>query len=76
VKPNLITLAAGAFGAAELTIAQLCYDEQNDRLLLISVLDGVRHWSHTAPRVASSGMCRSRVICHTRHGSPTARSAW
>ena len=33
-------------------------------------------WCRTAPRVASSGMCRSRVICHTRHGSPTARSAW
>ena len=43
VKPNLITLAASAFGAAELTIAQLCYDEQNDRLLFISSLDGVRH---------------------------------
>jgi hypothetical protein len=40
VKPNLITLAASAFGAAELTIAQLCYDEQNDRLLFISSLDG------------------------------------
>ena len=33
-------------------------------------------WSPTAPRAASSGMCRSRVICRTRHGSPTARSAW
>jgi hypothetical protein len=43
VKPNLITLAASAFGAAELTISQLCYDEQNDRLLFISSLDGVRH---------------------------------
>ena len=43
VKPNLITLAASAFGAAELTITQLCYDEQNDRLLFISSLDGVRH---------------------------------
>jgi hypothetical protein len=43
VKPHLITLAAGAFGAAELTITQLCYDEQNDRLLFISSLDGVRH---------------------------------
>ena len=43
MKPNLITLVASEFGAAELTIAQLCYDEQNDRLLFISVLDGVRH---------------------------------
>jgi Putative phage tail protein len=43
VKPKLITLAASEFGAAELTIAQLCYDEQNDRLLFISVLNGVRH---------------------------------
>ena len=43
MKPNPITLAASAFGAAELTIAQLCYDEQNDRLLFISSLDGVRH---------------------------------
>ena len=43
VKPNLITLAASALGAAELTISQLCYDEQNDRLLFISFVDGVRH---------------------------------
>ena len=61
VKPKLITLAANAFGAAELTITQLCYDEQNDRLLFISSLDGVRHLVHTAPRVASSGMCGSGV---------------
>ena len=26
-----------------MTIGQLCYDEQNDRLLFISVLDSVRH---------------------------------
>jgi hypothetical protein len=43
VKPKLVTLAAGDFGAAEMTISQLCYDEQNDRLLFISTLDGVRH---------------------------------
>jgi hypothetical protein len=43
VKPNLITLAASELGAAELTISQLRYDEQNDRLLFISSLDGVRH---------------------------------
>ena len=36
VKPNLITLAASEFGAVTLTCAQLCYDEQNDRLLFIS----------------------------------------
>jgi hypothetical protein len=43
VKPKLITLAASAFGASLMTCTQLCYDEQNDRLLFISVLDGVRH---------------------------------
>jgi hypothetical protein len=43
VKPKLITLAASAFGAAELTITQLCYDEQNDRLLFTTELDGARH---------------------------------
>jgi hypothetical protein len=43
VKPNLIALDASAFGAALMTITQLCYDEQSDRLLFISLLDGVRH---------------------------------
>ena len=38
-----ITLAAGELGAGTMTATQLCYDEQNDRLLFISVLDGVRH---------------------------------
>ena len=57
VKPKLITLAASAFGAAELTISQLCYDEQNDRLLFISSLDGVRHL------VSYSAAERHRLVC-------------
>ncbi len=43
VTSQLITLAAGELGAGTMTATQLCYDEQNDRLLFISVLDGVRH---------------------------------
>ena len=43
VTSRLITLAAGELGAGTMTATQLCYDEQNDRLLFISVLDGVRH---------------------------------
>ena len=57
-----------------MTIGHLCYDEQNDRLLFITYSTASATWSPTAPRVASSGMCRSRAICHTRRGSPTARS--
>jgi hypothetical protein len=43
VKPTAITLTAASLGASQMTIGNLCYDEQNDRLLFISVLDGVRH---------------------------------
>jgi hypothetical protein len=43
VKPTAITLTATSLGASQMTIGNLCYDAQNDRLLFISVLDGVRH---------------------------------
>jgi hypothetical protein len=67
VKPKLITLAASAFGAAELTISQLCYDEQNDRLLFISLLDGVRHlvsYSAGLGRSATPGTVHRRQDPH------------
>jgi hypothetical protein len=63
VKSNLITLAASELGGTELTISQLCYDEQNDRLLFISSLDGVRHLVSYSSQSGIVCMCRSRVIC-------------
>src|SRR4029453_6850434 len=43
VKPTAITLTAASLGASQMTIGNLCYDEQNDRLLFVSSLDGVWH---------------------------------
>ena len=43
LKPTAITLAAASFGASQMTIGNLCYDEQNDRILFFTELDSVSH---------------------------------
>jgi hypothetical protein len=43
VKPRVITLAAGVFGATQMTLRLRGYDEENDRLLFTTELDGARH---------------------------------
>jgi hypothetical protein len=39
VKPKLITLAAADFGASNMTITNLCYDELNDRIVWFGDLE-------------------------------------
>ena len=43
VKPTAITLTAASLGASQMTIGNLCYDEQNDRILFFTELDSVSH---------------------------------